>query len=70
MMRYITNDGDMVDAICALVYGSDVVGIAETVLEMNPGLAAYGEVLPAGVEILLPEPKGVTAPAVETVRLW
>lgn len=30
-------------------------GVVEAVLDANPGLAARGEVLPAGVEIRLPE---------------
>ncbi|MEQ9132642.1 MAG: tail protein X [Salinisphaeraceae bacterium] len=50
---YRTKAGDMVDEICWLHYGRSR-GTMEIVLEANPGLAAYGPVLPAGVVITLP----------------
>ena len=66
MSTYTTLDGDMTDAICRRHYGRRR-GAVEAVLAANPGLAAMGPLLPAGVEILLPDlpPPG---PAVR--RLW
>jgi phage tail protein X len=66
-MRYRTSDGDMLDLICWRHYGGRP-GAVETVLEANPGLADYGEVLPAGVFIELPELTGETKQA--SVKLW
>ena len=68
---YSTKDGDMVDLICFRQTGR-TAGVTEAVLAANPGLAARGPVLPAGVAIVLPdfgtpEDKPVEK---ETVRLW
>jgi phage tail protein X len=53
-VQYRTSDGDMVDRICWKHYGR-TAGTVEAVLEANPGLAARGPVLPAGVIINLPD---------------
>lgn len=50
---YRSQAGDMVDELCWLHYGR-TRGTVETVLAANPGLAAYGPVLPAGVLVDLP----------------
>jgi phage tail protein X len=68
---YRTKDGDMVDLICFRHYGR-TADVTEAVLAANPGLAARGPVLAAGIEIVLPdfgtpEDKPVEK---ETVRLW
>ena len=67
-MIYKTKDGDMVDAICYRYYGASS-GYMEKVLAANPGLAALGPVLSAGVEIELPV---IQAAAVQATRktLW
>lgn len=60
--------GDTVDLICWRIYGR-TAGVAEAVLEANPGLADLGTVLPHGTLIVLPE----AAPHVERsqmVNLW
>lgn len=64
---YLTKDGDMVDAVAFSHYGrSD--GTTEAVYRANPGLAARGARLPAGVRVTLPE---VEAPRpADTVRIW
>ena len=54
MARYLTKDGDMLDAICAKHYGR-TAGAVEAVLEANPGLAERGPELAAGVVVALPE---------------
>lgn len=64
---YRTVDRDMLDALCWKHYGRE--NAVTVVLEANPGLAEYGEVLPAGVEILLPE-LPAAAPAPQPIRLW
>lgn len=59
------------ETVDALVYR--VTGAAsptvEAVLEVNPGLAALGEVLPAGTSVLIPadQPKAGKA---ALVQLW
>ena len=64
---YNTREGDVLDWICWKHYGTQK-GVAEAVLNANHGLADLGDVLPAGVKILLPElalPK-----AEQVIRLW
>ena len=66
-MQYRTKDGDVLDAICLAQYGSSAT--VPAVLAANRGLAAFGPVLPAGVEIELPVLEVATQEAA-TVRLW
>lgn len=64
---YRTKQGDVVDALVYKYYQGQE-GTLEQVLNANPGLAAKGEVLPAGVVITLPvipKPKSK-----ESVTLW
>ena len=70
-MQYLTQSGDVVDAICYRVYGNDVSTVL--VLEANPAingksLAQWGPVLPAGLEIELPD-LTVEEPT-QGVQLW
>lgn len=66
-MQYRTKDGDVLDAICHSYYGS-TSGIVEQVLISNPGLAAYGPVLPGGLIVTLPD---ISITEEQTVvRLW
>lgn len=67
-MQYRTKDGDVLDLICLRVYGDASPGV-EAVLTLNPGLAAVGPILPAGIVIELP-PARDTAAQVQTIRLW
>lgn len=66
-MIYRTVEGDVLDQICLRHYAR--TGTVETVLDANPGLAAVGAILPAGVEIELPELPDSEA-VIDTVRLW
>ena len=62
-------DGDRLDWICRRWYGELFPGAVEAVLAANPGLAALGPVLPAGVEIVMPDltpPVRVARP----IALW
>lgn len=67
MTRYRTKDGDMLDRLCWKHYGRSR-GVVEAVLEANPGLAGIGPVLPAGIEIALPDLPAPTKAA--AIRLW
>lgn len=67
-MKYRTKAGDMIDEICLSYYGS-TEGLVEEVLKANRELAQFGEVLPEGIIIELPEVEiKKQAPAV--TRLW
>ena len=66
MKVYVTVDGDMADAIARDQMGSEAQVAA--LLEANPGLAARGSVLPAGVAVAIPAPAPAVRPG--TVRLW
>lgn len=78
---YRTAQGDVLDAICAKHYGTGVAnprrrgavtwpdrGLVEAVFLANPGLAERGPVLPAGLDLILPDPPArAEAPR---VQLW
>jgi phage tail protein X len=66
---YITQQGDMVDAIAWLNYGT-VAGAAEAILAANPGLADQPPVLPENISVQLPDVAAVTPPPKQTVNLW
>lgn len=67
-MNYRTRDGDVLDLICHKHYGPNGWSL-EAVLATNPGLAAKGAVLPAGLTIELPQ--ATKAEVVSGgVRLW
>jgi phage tail protein X len=67
-MKYRTKDGDVLDAICAKHY-ADLPYRVEDVLAANPGLAAFGPVLPSGLIIDLPK-ADTSANQKPTIRLW
>lgn len=69
--KYISKQGDVLDAIVHAHYGS-TSGFVERVLAANPGLADYGAVLPGGVLITLPDLGAMgDEPAVRnTINLW
>ena len=63
-----TRDGDMLDHIAWEYYGSTANREVEQLLEANPGLAAHGLILPAGLEIMMPV---ISEPVqAKGVRLW
>ncbi len=65
----LTRDGDTVDQAIWRERGLGADDIA-SVLDLNPGLAARGPVLPARVEILVPPPADRAPPRLELVQLW
>lgn len=70
MRTYITRQGDMVDAIAYRAYGSEHNGTTEAILAANPGLADRGPVLPANVEIVLPDIPAPQVKRIATIDLW
>lgn len=65
--RYRTKEGDVLDRVCWKHYGAQA-GAVEAVLEANTNLTEHGEVLPAGLEIVLPD---LVLPETEKlIRLW
>jgi len=53
---YTTKEGDTVDLIAWRERGQ-TAGMTEAILDLNPGLASRGPVLPIGLKIELPDPK-------------
>ena len=68
MTNYRTVAGDVLDDICWRRYGEDAARQVPLALAANPGLAARGPILPAGVVIALPDRPTPAERAV--VRLW
>ena len=66
---YITQQGDMVDAIALSAYGTKI-GTAELVYAANRGLAGLGAVLEEGITIQLPVVSPKPSPVRATVNLW
>ena len=63
-----TLEGDTVDLVLWRHRGG-TARVTEQVLELNPGLADHGPLLPAGVAIALP-PVALPVTQRETVKLW
>ncbi|STQ93481.1 Phage Tail Protein X [Janthinobacterium lividum] len=68
-MQVRTRQHDTVDALVWRYLG-DGAGYVEQALALNPALARYGAVLPAGLVVTLPEPAISTAQAADIVQLW
>ena len=67
-LRYRTSEGDTVDYIAWRHYGATDRRIVERLLLANPGLADHGDILPAGVLVVLPVVEPVQAK--RGVKLW
>lgn len=65
---YHSKDGDTADRIAWAIYGRQNDRLTEALMDANPGLAAYGPILPAGLRIMVPDAPAPGATA--TVRLW
>ena len=68
-MQVRTQQNDTVDALCWRHLGR-TENMVEATLELNPGLASAGPLLPAGMAITLPNPANVPAAHRPTVNLW
>lgn len=62
--------GDTVDALCHRHLGTTAGGVVEATLDINPGLAALGPVLPEGTPVTLATPTTTTPTTSSTVQLW
>lgn len=67
LVTYRTMDGDVLDAIAYKHLGSSEA--VHALLHVNPGLAGMGAVLPAGLEVRIPQTVKAS-PRKKTVRLW
>lgn len=67
-MRIYAQQGDTVDALCWRHYGR-TAGLVEIVLEMNPGLADIGPILPHGLAVDMPDAPA-TKPTAPLLKLW
>lgn len=67
MSVYVTKAGDTADLICMELYGR-TAEVTEALLEANPGLAARGAVLPAGLTLNVPAAPDTRRRA--PTRLW
>lgn len=63
---YISQMGDTVDLIVYQRFGEH--GMEAAMLDLNPGLAAFGPVLPIGTRVLIPVPEVKTV--IMSDRLW
>lgn len=63
-----TQQGDTVDMLCWRHFGR-TQGLVEVVLELNPGLADYGAVLPHGLIVEIPEAPQ-DKPETPQIKLW
>lgn len=69
-MRVMAVQGDTLDALCWRYLGR-TQGVVEATLELNPGLADAGPVLPVGTWVELARPTQVAATSSRpTVNLW
>lgn len=66
-MKVFALQGETLDALCFRVLGQ-TAGVVEQTLELNPGLAAHGAILPHGTPVELPD---VTEPQQKPmIQLW
>ncbi|NMM75566.1 phage tail protein [Rhodococcus sp. SRB_17] len=66
-MQVRSQQGDTADQLCWRHLGR-TEAVVEAMLDINPGLAALGPVLPAGTLVTLPDLP--TTPTRPTVQLW
>ena len=60
--------GEMLDEVLWRTRGH-TAGLVEQAMNLNPGLADLGPLLPGGLAVLLPEATAAQ-PVRETVKLW
>ena len=68
-MQVRTHQNDTVDQLCWRHLGK-TERVVEATPELNPGLAAAGPILPAGMAITLPDHATMPAATRPTVNLW
>ncbi len=68
-MQVRANQGDTLDALCHRHLGT-TAGVVEQALQLNPGLADHGPILPHGTLVTLPDLQSDVIKTVETINLW
>lgn len=69
MITVTAREGELVDELCWRALGR-TGEVTEQVFALNPGLAAIGPRLPAGLEVRLPDLPQAAVPVREVVKLW
>lgn len=67
-MRVTTQQGDTVDLLCWR-HRRQTRGVVEATLELNPGLADYGPILPHGLVVEIPDAP-TAQPKTTLINLW
>lgn len=67
-MNVTSMQGDTLDELCYRHLGR--TDILESALELNPGLAAIGPILPCGTTVELPEAADLAPVQTNIVQLW
>lgn len=68
-MQVFAQQNDTIDLLVWRNLGSTASYVEQT-LELNPGIAQFGPVLPHGTPVTLPDPLPTTAQTQDTVQLW
>jgi len=67
----VRGEGITLERLIARKVRSYLPGYVERVLDINPGLAALGPILPVGAQFLLPAPSAEErGSAVQVIKLW
>lgn len=66
----VDGDGLPIDLIVWRRYRRKTVGMVEAVLDLNPGLADLGPLLPRGTVINIPIDQPATPRQTQLIRLW
>jgi phage tail protein X len=68
MKKVRTIAGDSVGSLLHRHLSRDDDAVIDACYNLNPGLAGYGASLPAGVEVLIPDPPA--APLAKVMKSW
>lgn len=66
----VAGEGMMLDRIIWQRYRRATPGMLERTLDINPGLAAFGPIIPNGTRIALPILPAQTPKVVAVTKLW
>ncbi|MDO9068184.1 MAG: tail protein X [Azonexus sp.] len=67
-MQVRAQQGDTLDSLCWRHLGSSAA--VEAALELNPGLAALGPILPNGQPVTLPDAAPIATAGKTLLQLW
>jgi phage tail protein X len=70
MIVKVAGEGISVDLLIWRKFKRSMPGLLEQVLDVNPGLAALGPILPIGTVVKLPNAKPPPIIELAVVRLW